>query len=140
MAKKFSDLRRSLEQRLDERPDGERIRQEVADELRAELDAHAQSLAKVRKARGLTQVQLAELLDVSQAQVSRIESQTDLYLSTLSRYLEAAGGRLFVGATFDTDGDEIVVLDISEVARPDAESSGRNLRAVGPAVAGIEPV
>lgn len=38
---------------------------------------------------------------MSQAQVSRIEHQADLYLSTLVSYLEALGGRLELTAIFD---------------------------------------
>jgi hypothetical protein len=45
-------------------------------------------------------VQLAAALGVSQAQVSRIENQTDLYLSTLRSYVEAMGGELQLRAVF----------------------------------------
>ena len=46
-------------------------------------------------------------IQVSQANISRIERQDDLKLSTLERYIEALGGRLEVRAIF---GDEHVVL------------------------------
>lgn len=55
----------------------------------------------MRRARALTQTQLARALDVSQAQVSRIESQADLYLSTLESYLGAMGGHLELVGVFD---------------------------------------
>jgi hypothetical protein len=44
---------------------------------------------------------LAEALDVSQPNVSRIEHQDDVFLSTLRSYVEALGGRLEVRAVFD---------------------------------------
>ena len=46
-------------------------------------------------------------IQVSQANIPRIERQDDLKLSTLERYIEALGGRLEVRAIF---GDEHVVL------------------------------
>lgn len=53
--------------------------------------AHAMSLATIRKAAELTQVELAQRLGVTQSQVSRIENQRDALLSTLVDYLTAAG-------------------------------------------------
>ncbi len=51
--------------------------------------------------RDVTQQVLAEALDVSQPNVSRIEHQDDVFLSTLRSYVEALGGRLEVRAVFD---------------------------------------
>ena len=48
-------------------------------------------LAAIRRAAGVTQVQLAERLGVGQGQVSRTERQSDLLLSTLIAYLRALG-------------------------------------------------
>jgi len=48
-------------------------------------------LAAIRNAVGVTQVQLAERLGVGQGQISRIEHQTDVLLSTLVDYLRALG-------------------------------------------------
>lgn len=50
-------------------------------------------LAAIRRATGLTQVELAANLGVGQAQISKIERQTDMLLSTLAAYLEALGVR-----------------------------------------------
>ena len=66
--------------------------EEAERRVEAELASYEQSLAELRRARAYTQAQLAKALNVSQAQVSRIEHQTDLYLSTLQNYLEAMGG------------------------------------------------
>ncbi|OBY29466.1 helix-turn-helix domain-containing protein [Mycolicibacter kumamotonensis] len=48
-------------------------------------------LAGLRRTTGLTQVELAANLGVGQAQVSKIERQSDMLLSTLSAYLTALG-------------------------------------------------
>jgi len=58
------------------------------------------ALQRLREERGLTQVALAERLAVSRPNVGRIESETDLRLSTLRRYVEALGGQLEVRAVF----------------------------------------
>jgi transcriptional regulator with XRE-family HTH domain len=48
-------------------------------------------LAQVRRSAGRTQVELAGALGTSQGQISRIERQSDMLLSTLSAYLTALG-------------------------------------------------
>jgi transcriptional regulator with XRE-family HTH domain len=48
-------------------------------------------LSLTRRAAGMTQVQLAAALNTSQGQISRIERQSDMLLSTLSAYLRALG-------------------------------------------------
>lgn len=53
-------------------------------------------LAGIRKAAGKTQVQVAEAARMAQGDVSRLESQEDMMLSTLKRYAEALGARVEV--------------------------------------------
>ena len=48
-------------------------------------------LAEIRRAAGLTQVELATALGTSQGQISRIERQSDMLVSTLIAYLTALG-------------------------------------------------
>ena len=57
-------------------------------------------LAEARRRRGVSQALIAEALEVSQPNVSRIEQQDDVYLSTLARYVAALGGHLEVLAVF----------------------------------------
>lgn len=64
-------------------------------------------LADVRRRRGMSQAAIADALEVSQPNVSRIEQEDDVYLSTLVRYVTALGGHLEVRAVF---GDETVTL------------------------------
>jgi len=59
------------------------------------------ALADLRRAQASTQQQLAKTLGVNQAWISRVERQTDMYLSTLRSYVEALGGELEVSARFD---------------------------------------
>jgi len=74
----------------------------------------AMALADLRRAQARTQQQLAETLNVNQAWISRVERQTDMYLSTLRGYVEALGGELELTVRFDND---IVRLD--QVADPE---------------------
>ena len=73
-------------------------RAHIEHQKRAILDALA--LAELREAQHITQQQVAKALGVSQANVSRIEHQDDVYLSTLSNYITALGGRLEIKAVF----------------------------------------
>ena len=70
---------------------------------------HALLLGEIREQRQLSQTDLADVLGTSQARVSQLENQTDLYLSTLKRYVEALGGELEVSAVFDGERFEIGV-------------------------------
>ncbi len=64
------------------------------------------ALAKVREQRGVSQAELARDLQVTQANISKIErkalSGDDLYLSTVSNYIAAMGGQLQLIARFPT--------------------------------------
>jgi len=48
----------------------------------------------------LTQTQVAQILHVTQAHVSKLEHREDMLLSTLRSYVEALGGQLEVFARF----------------------------------------
>jgi transcriptional regulator with XRE-family HTH domain len=61
----------------------------------------ALALSELRTSRDVTQQALADALDVTQPNVSRIEHEDDVFLSTLRSYVEALGGRLEVRAVFD---------------------------------------
>ena len=52
------------------------------------------TLQELRKAKAMTQVQLAETLGIQQATVAKYERQSDLLLSTLTSYVRAMGGNL----------------------------------------------
>lgn len=72
---------------------------EIAAEA-ARLRAEILTLKDLRKARQLTQVQLAETLGQRQVSIAKLEKRSDLLLSTLRRYVEAMGGKLSLVVEF----------------------------------------
>lgn len=60
----------------------------------AELIDEVEGLKAFRQLAERSQEQIAETLGIKQPSVAKIEKQTDLYLSTLRRFVEAAGGKL----------------------------------------------
>jgi len=65
-----------------------------------QLIAEEMALRHLRQARDLTQQTMAELLDIDQAGISKIESRSDMLLSTLRSYVQAMGGSLRLLAEF----------------------------------------
>jgi transcriptional regulator with XRE-family HTH domain len=87
----MTTMARSLEDKLATLDPARRATIEAeADRLHAEY----LTLQELRKAKKLTQVQLAESLGVQQATVAKYERQSDLLLSTLTSYVRAMGGEL----------------------------------------------
>ena len=80
------------------------------------------TLARLRQLRKQSQQQLAEKLGVQQTAVSKLEKKADLYVSTLRRYVEAAGGRLEIVARFP-DGPPVRLRQFGSPAIADAEPS-----------------
>lgn len=101
---RFSELTKdfSPEQR-------ERIDQEKRELLR-EMRLH-----ELRRARELTQQELAERLNVNQPAVAKMEQRADVYVSSLRHYIEAVGGRLKVVAEFPEG--EVAITNFSEVGQ-----------------------
>lgn len=64
-------------------------------------------LASPRRAAGLTQAQVAARMGTTQENVSRIERQRDMLISTLASLIQAEGGQLEIEAIF---GDERINL------------------------------
>ena len=90
------------------------IKARMKPETRARMEAAARRLSaelhlsQLRKARGLTQEAVAGLLGVSQAEVSKMERRTELYVGTLRKFIEAMNGELVIAARF-TNGVEIPI-------------------------------
>jgi DNA-binding XRE family transcriptional regulator len=78
------------------------------------LIAEEMTMRDLRKARNITQVEMAKALGVKQEQVSRIEKRTDLHLSTLKRSIEAMGGELILTAKFP-DGAPVRLTGFAEL-------------------------
>ena len=58
------------------------------------------ALKELRQARNRTQVSMARRLGVKQVNISRLESREDPRLSTLTKYIDAMGGRLHLIVEF----------------------------------------
>lgn len=107
MAKKFSDIRKP------ETPERRARIEAKKKEMLAEV-----RLQDLRRARSMSQVMLAEAMDVAQSEVSKIERRTDVYVGTIRRYLEAMGGSLRITAVFP-EGEEVEISQFSDIAEPE---------------------
>lgn len=97
----------------------------------AEINARQATLAQVRRARAFTQKTLADLLEMDQSEVSRLEHRSNMLLSTLRSFIRATGGELQLIATFP-DAEPVQLL----VGVADAEEAVDRLAASGTTVAG----
>jgi len=68
----------------------------------------AMTLEELRKARSLSQEEVAATLAVSQPAVAKLEKRAAMHASNLRRYIEALCGTLAITAHF---GDASVVID-----------------------------
>jgi DNA-binding transcriptional regulator YiaG len=90
------------------------IKARVKPATRARIESEARRLSEhlhlsqLRKAKGLTQEAMAELLGVSQAEVSKMERRSELYIGTLKKFIEAMDGKLVLAARFP-DGVEVPI-------------------------------
>ena len=89
MAKKFSELRAKMSPEAQSRA-----------AARAEAMLVEMQLQQLRKARHVTQVEVAKAMSVEQAAVSKLERREDMYVSTLREYVKALGGELKLVASF----------------------------------------
>jgi transcriptional regulator with XRE-family HTH domain len=89
MARKFKELEARMSPASVARSNAkyQRLREDMA-------------LEELRDALRLTQQQLAETLQIDQSAISKLERRTDMYVSTLERFIEAMGGRLEIRAVF----------------------------------------
>lgn len=117
--KNFNTLRKQLVDQVGE----DRVRA-VEKSANDEYEVERLRLGEVRHAQELTQTQLARTLGVSQAQVSRIERQGDLYLSTLASYIEAMGGDLELTAVFGDRRIELAIGELADHADVDPDTPG----------------
>ncbi len=82
------------------------LRKKMPPESRARAEAKTLQLMKemplqeLRRARHISQEQLAQNLHTRQSNVSRIEKRADMYISTLRSVIKAMGGDLEIVAKF----------------------------------------
>jgi len=96
MAKKFRDLVAPMPEERQARRAAET--RQMIDEMPPQA---------LRKALELTQQQVAAALDIHPVALSKMEGQTDLYVSTLRRFVEAMGGERRIVARFPQGAVEI---------------------------------
>jgi transcriptional regulator with XRE-family HTH domain len=107
MARNFKELqaKMSAESRARSEAKAERMIQEMAlDELRTALD--------------LTQEQLAGVLHIRQAAISKVERRSDMFISTLRKIIEAMGGELEIRAILP--GGVVRIRQFGELRKPHA--------------------
>lgn len=91
------------------------------DATRTEIAQRQATLSELRRAFHLSQVTLAETLDMSQSELSRLERRADLLLSTLTRFVAATGGHLRLVADYpDRPPIELRLASLSQ--RDDSDS------------------
>ena len=96
-------------------------------ERRARIDAETdrlhneyKTLQELRKARELTQVEIAKALNIRQASVAQMEKRSDLMISTLRGYIEGMGGTLKLVVEFP-DRAPLQIAGIGEVGEETPE-------------------
>jgi transcriptional regulator with XRE-family HTH domain len=106
-----------LTKELREQPGHEERLAAARAQLAEEEETYLRHLHELRRARQMTQVALAQQLNMVQPSVSRLERQTDMYITTLRRYIEALGGHLEIHAVFDDLDYEIRFDDFETIDR-----------------------
>ncbi len=89
MARSFGELRAKMS------PEAQKVSQKKAATMLAQMP-----LTELRNARKLSQQQLAEVLNVKQGSISKLERRADMYISTLRNFVQAMGGNLDIVARF----------------------------------------
>ena len=112
MAKKFAELRAKMS------PESRARADKLAKQMLAEM-----ALNELRRARGLSQEALANLLQVQQPSVAKLERRTDMYISTLRDHIRALGGELEIIAHFP-EGD-VKITNFDEPGHPAPEPALR---------------
>ncbi len=79
------------------------------------------TLQQLRKAKALTQAQLAETLGIRQATIAKMEKRSDLMISTLQSYVEAMGGRLDLVVEFPGHSP-IHLAGLGDIEQPTSSS------------------
>jgi predicted transcriptional regulator len=94
----------------------------MSSQAQAQADAEAlrlgqeMDLAEVRRALKLSRDEIAQTLQIGQASITKIEKRTDMYVSTLRRFIEAMGGELEIVARFP--GHAVKIRNFADLAEP----------------------
>jgi DNA-binding XRE family transcriptional regulator len=103
----------------------EQVTQSLSPELQQQIETGTKDLIleietlrlkQLRERWGISQQELAKILNVSQPAISKLEDRPDVMLSTLRQYVESLGGNLEILATFPDR--PAVRLEIAETGEP----------------------
>lgn len=100
---KWKDVRRKAANPADEAADREWVRNEL---LQMSLRELREEVADT------TQADMAEKIETTQGEISRIEKRSDHLLSTLRTYVQALGGELEVVAVFEKGRKRITLQGV----------------------------
>jgi len=106
----------------------------LADQKANEMLAVAATLTDVRKAVGKTQTEVAKVLGIKQNAVSQLEQRTDIYVSTLHRFLKSLEMTLEL-SVINKHGERITLPNFlttlyTELATNDAPTVVRTKKAI----------
>ena len=94
----------------------EALRNKIPPEQKARIEKKARkileemSLNDIRLSRRCSQNELADLLEIRQASVSKLERRNDIHVSSLRKYIEALGGKLVIQAEFPEGAVRIIEI------------------------------
>jgi DNA-binding XRE family transcriptional regulator len=75
-------------------------------------------LRELRKARGLSQAELAQLLNKQQGEISKIERRSDVLVSTLREVLQSMGATLKISACFPNEERPLAIGEATAMPKP----------------------
>jgi DNA-binding XRE family transcriptional regulator len=119
-------MARSLNEFIAELPAGEQAEIEARYQV---LKQEVEGLRELRQIAGKAQADIATALNIKQPSVSKIEKQTDMYLSTLRSYVEAIGGKLELIVKLPTR-PSFTIQHLGDVVEPARKSSVARRKAV----------
>jgi len=115
MAKNFKELQAKMSREA-------RVRsEEAANKMISEM-----GLAELREAMDLTQESLADTLHIRQASISKMERRSDMYISTLSKIIEAMGGELQIIANMPNG--RVQIRQFTKIRKGELESISNKSR------------
>src|SRR6266436_2306095 len=116
MAKNFRELQEKMPREV-------RFRSEaLAEKMISEM-----GLAELRAAMDMTHESLANALHVKPASISKMERRSDMYISTLSKIIEAMGGELQIIANMPNG--RVQIRQFTKIRRGEFEAVQRKGRA-----------
>jgi DNA-binding XRE family transcriptional regulator len=110
MAKNFKELQEKMPREV-------RLRSEaLAEKMISEM-----GLTELRAAMDMTQESLANALHVKQASISKMERRSDMYISTLSKIIEAMGGELQIVAKMPNGN--VKIRQFTQIRQDESETA-----------------